>query len=548
MKIKSPLIQFLLNSATDYEIRVETLNGREHWVLPVIMMAEGVHHGSRGPLLYTATELGRFTSAWNGIPVTVGHPQIEGDYVSANLPELAEGVVGRIFNCRMEGLQLRAEAWVDVTALQEVSGDAFEYIKEKKALEVSVGVFSEERGGPGELNGERYETAAINLRPDHLALLPNETGACSWDDGCGIRVNKTKNFTMKVNKNKSSTKDVVTSKADFQEALLTQGYGIHLISNEAGFREIMSLIQNKLNGLDNDLKVYYLEDIYDDTFIYRVSNRMNGESEFYRQEYSVQEDNSIEFDGNPARVRKDVSFVNLTKHVRTNFSNNKTKQEQMKTNATPCSVDALIKNKALGFTEDDRAYLSTLSQERITGLSKTLKVNDDEEEEEEEEVQEVTSNSKKKTTKPMKKVVTANVGAAVVEQDENGVLVINGKSIEEIVKGTFSKYKTPEQFIDNVMPEQMRGQMKAALKVHGDNRKKMVDEIVANSKFKEEQLKNWSDADLQALAESLNPAGDYSANRSTDLSNEDEATSDSVEAITAMLSFDQPKAKETEKK
>jgi len=35
----------------------------------------------------------------------------------------------------------------------------------------------------------QYNEAAKNLRPDHLALLPGGTGACSWDASCGIRAN-----------------------------------------------------------------------------------------------------------------------------------------------------------------------------------------------------------------------------------------------------------------------------------------------------------------------------------------------------------------------
>jgi len=42
----------------------------------------------------------------------------------------------------------------------------------------------------GVWNEEEYHSIVRNYRPDHLALLPGAIGACSWEDGCGIRANK----------------------------------------------------------------------------------------------------------------------------------------------------------------------------------------------------------------------------------------------------------------------------------------------------------------------------------------------------------------------
>ena len=40
------------------------------------------------------------------------------------------------------------------------------------------------------MDGQAYNAIATDLKPDHLAVLLHEKGACSWEDGCGIRANE----------------------------------------------------------------------------------------------------------------------------------------------------------------------------------------------------------------------------------------------------------------------------------------------------------------------------------------------------------------------
>lgn len=77
-------MQTYTSTNKEYEVREETLNGREYVVVPVTMMVEGVHSGSKGPLLHTSEELGKIPESWNGMPVTVDHPVVEGLPVSAH--------------------------------------------------------------------------------------------------------------------------------------------------------------------------------------------------------------------------------------------------------------------------------------------------------------------------------------------------------------------------------------------------------------------------------------------------------------------------------
>ena len=173
-----------------YSIRRENYDGKPHMVVPVVMMVEGVHSGSEGPVLHLAEELSHMVPAWNGIPVVIQHPQDDsGNFISANSPSVP--YVGRVFNARFEDGKLKAEAWIAVSTITQVSPVTLGYLTQQRPLDVSVGVFTDTERTTGEWeDGAEYIGIARNYRPDHLALLPGEEGACNWADGCGIRTNK----------------------------------------------------------------------------------------------------------------------------------------------------------------------------------------------------------------------------------------------------------------------------------------------------------------------------------------------------------------------
>lgn len=463
------------------ELETITHQGQDHWVVPVIMMVEGVHSGSGGPLLYTADELGSFSEAWNGTSVVVGHPSNkEGSPVSANSPELVSEVVGRIYNTRMEGDKLKAEAWINVSQLESVSSEAYEDIKESRALDVSIGVFSEEINIQGEFNNEEYRAVARNLRPDHLALLPGATGACSWDDGCGVRVNE-----------KLKENEVKNFKTLSGAELVKEGLVIHILNNEVGFREIIQNISQKLDAMDTDLKVYFLDELFDDKVVYRVHNRERNETAYFQRNYSVQEDGSVDFTTDPVEVRKEVSFVEMEsgKMKRNKFNSNPKSNSSMdRTKGCPTLVSALIANALSQFTEADKEWLTSLPNEQLEKLAPLAPA--------------APVANKKEEEKP---AVTKTEAA----KKEDGPVKINSEELKGAVKALFNESEDPIKFINEFMPEGLKGQMKSGLSMYHAKRKELIEGIVANSKFEAAQLEGWADADLQSLSDSVTPVGTY---------------------------------------
>ncbi|MFA5049190.1 MAG: DUF2213 domain-containing protein [Patescibacteria group bacterium] len=199
----SIIVQTISNE--NYTIRHTTHQGKPFIIVPVIMMVEGVHRGSHGPLLHTIEDLGRFPGSWDGIPIVIDHPQDEeGNYVSANSPKIIDTrTVGRTYNTSVDGTRLRSEAWLSEDALRQISPDVLASLERNEMIEISVGVFTEDErlDTNGDWNGEEYNAIARNHRPDHLALLPGGTGACSVEDGCGIRANKKKGGSKSMDNN-----------------------------------------------------------------------------------------------------------------------------------------------------------------------------------------------------------------------------------------------------------------------------------------------------------------------------------------------------------
>lgn len=176
--------------------RHETLEGRQYMVVPMVMLTEGVHAGSNGPLYYPRNELAKTPAIWNHKPVVVYHPTQNGAAISACEPAVIQSrKVGLIMNARFEPGKgrapgrLKAEAWLETNRLGQVDDRVLEAVQNKQMVEVSTGLFTDNEYTPGHWNGEKYVAIATNYRADHLAILPDEKGACSIADGAGLMRN-----------------------------------------------------------------------------------------------------------------------------------------------------------------------------------------------------------------------------------------------------------------------------------------------------------------------------------------------------------------------
>ena len=354
-------------------VRTVQHQGAPHLVVPVSMMVEGVHNGSHGPMFHSIAELGRFPDSWNGMPVVIDHPEINGVNVSANQPEIIEQQkIGSIYNTHVDGARLMAEMWIHEEKLRQLSSTVLAALQAGETLEVSLGVFTEEDETPGTWNGETYETIARNHRPDHLALLPGGVGACSVADGCGTCVNKA---TCVVNQKGGNN----VNELEFNKAL-KEFYVNQLNSNaEQGYKELVDSARQKIDSMDSENTVHFLQEVYDDFLVYEVRQRVGG-TKVYKQEYQYN-GGAIELKGTPTEVRKKVEYIALAEgsgRKRTRLINENKEVTIMAENAekcTPCikkRVDALIAHESKKFAETDRVWLETFSEEQLDKMIPTV--------------------------------------------------------------------------------------------------------------------------------------------------------------------------------
>lgn len=176
-------------------VRREVHEGVEHLVVPAVLIVEGVLNDA----LVLATEFGRHVESWNDRAIPVLHPQDRGEYISAGRPDVVEkNTIGRVYNARVDGPKLKAELWINLEKARRLGyGQLVDALAAGEIVEISTGYFADDENKSGEHNGIGYNTIHRNIRPDHLALLPGEIGACSVADGCGTRVNSQKGFVMK---------------------------------------------------------------------------------------------------------------------------------------------------------------------------------------------------------------------------------------------------------------------------------------------------------------------------------------------------------------
>lgn len=338
------------------EINIQEKDGVEYIVAPVTMIVEGVLNNA----YYPREEMAKNVDQWNGKPLPIGHPVNEfGVHVMANTPEnVAKYSVGQVWNTRYveeNGVaKLVAEAWINIERAEELSPELIERLQNNERIEVSTGLFTDAIIEEGTFNKQKYEFVVFNFRPDHLAILLDEVGACSNNDGCGLSLNSTSKFKLNIMRATNKVKNFFNA-------------------NEASFRERRNSAEAQLLRSVDLPKDKYLgvREVFMDKVVFGVWG--NGQEDLYQLSYTMNESDDVVFEGQPVRVKEKREFVSVeTEPFSIVLNSEGSKNETPKIGDSQMGkeelVNKLIANSTTPYTESMKDGLMAMSEEDLKGL------------------------------------------------------------------------------------------------------------------------------------------------------------------------------------
>lgn len=463
-------------------IRHDTLHGKAYTVAPMVMITEGVHNGSGGALLYTANEIKKTVQAWNHKPIVVYHPSMDGKGISACDPTvLNQQQVGIVLHSKWSNGKLRAEAWIENGLAEKVDARVLTALETNQMMEVSTGLFTETHGDGGKWNDEEYIGEAVNHQPDHLALLPDQIGACSIADGAGL---------LQMNEAASAYNLDATG-------IITRGFE-HIrrmvgnaMSNANIYAALSTAIRTKYPKCS-----CWIVDVYPDFFVAEADINFPKTAldapvtgiKLWKFGYSVSKNVVTLEDADPVEVVRVTEYRTADTDK---FVGNETHQHKEKNVEKKALVDSLIANDATSWEETDRNTLMCMDEAVLNKMALPKKG--------------------KKKTPP----------AEDTEGDDMGDVPANNSAASATnvcVKPKTGKQATTtnaaptapltaQQYIDNAPPE-IRAMLTNGLTVYADQKKKLIDVIVANAanKFTPEFLQGKEVAELEGIAALANNA------------------------------------------
>ena len=169
-------------------IRREMHNGREHIVVPSFTLPDGVVMNGG---MYPKEEIDASYAGLDGTLAPLGHPQVDGKYVSAREPEAINAYHVGAFNRNVKraGNRVSIEKFIDVEYAKNTEGGraVLAAIDKGEPIHTSTGIMLEREMTP---NADGYEWIARNMAFDHDAILLNQEGAATPAEGVGMLVNR----------------------------------------------------------------------------------------------------------------------------------------------------------------------------------------------------------------------------------------------------------------------------------------------------------------------------------------------------------------------
>lgn len=301
-------------------ISTTTINDQEHYVIrgAVPIVDDIVMNGG----LYPAEEINNSYQTMERKLMPIGHPMVNGKYVSANDPQAVNDYYAGAWaqNVSKANDKVVMDVYVN-KAVADTKPDGKRLIQRlddmisgnnADPIHVSTGLLLNKEQKAGESKQKKYSWVAHNMQFDHIAILLDEPGAGTPDEGVGMFVNAD---GQEADVESTSLIDAANSMKDGWWNKVK-----FFISNasEMSFDDIYQALRMSIK--QDDKKWRYVVSVWPDHFVYEEDGE-NAKPKLFDQKYLIS-DKVVTLVGDPVEVvRKPTEY-----EIKTNGENDPMKE------------------------------------------------------------------------------------------------------------------------------------------------------------------------------------------------------------------------------
>lgn len=318
MKLSSIHVKSLAINASN--VSTTTINGQEHYVIrgAVPIVDDIVMNGG----LYPAEEINNSYLTMERKLMPLGHPMVNGKYVSANDPQAVNDYYAGAWaqNVSKASDKVVMDVYVN-KAVAEAKPDGKRLIQRlddmitgnnAEPIHVSTGLLLNKEQKAGESKGKKHSWVAHNMQFDHIAILLDEPGAGTPEEGVGMFVN------ADGQEGDVETASITEAANSLKNGLLNKVKFFFAHNSDASFDEIYQMLREAIRAPSGSDVYRYVVTVWPDKFIYEEGPQL------FQQKYLI-DDSAVTLVGEPIEVvRKPTEY-----EVKTNGEQNPMKQKMI---------------------------------------------------------------------------------------------------------------------------------------------------------------------------------------------------------------------------
>ncbi|MFP2504630.1 DUF2213 domain-containing protein [Buttiauxella gaviniae] len=284
MKLSSIHVKSLAINASN--ISTTTINGAEHYVIRgAVPIVDDIVMNS---VLYPAEEINNSYATMERKLMPLSHPKVDGNYVSANDPRAVnEYHVGAwAQNVSKAGDKVVMDVYVNKPVADSKPGgkrliqrlDDMIAGNNAEPIHVSTGLLLNKEQKSGESKGKKHTHIAHNMQFDHVAILLDEPGAGTPDEGVGMFVNAdgTSSDVESVN--------LIDAANSMKDGLLNKAKFFLFHNSDASFGEIHQMLSDAIRAPQGSDIWRYIVSVWPDKFIYEEGTKL------FQQKYLIDDE------------------------------------------------------------------------------------------------------------------------------------------------------------------------------------------------------------------------------------------------------------------